>query len=221
MNVQWLGRISHGDALALQERIVARKADDVSVPDELLLLEHDSVFTIGRTPDQSSLRDPAALPAPVVFTNRGGQATWHGPGQLVGYPLLDLRRQGSDLHRYLRTLEEFIIAVCGDFGVSACRRDGLTGVWVEERKIASLGVGVRRWISMHGFALNVCGPLDGFAHITPCGISGVAMTSLEREGAAGATVKCVAEKVAEMFPTFLAGLFWPARSASDVIEGGA
>ena len=202
MNVQWLGRISYADALAIQERVVAQKAEDPAAPDELLLLEHEPVFTIGRTPDQSSLREQAALPAPVVATNRGGQATWHGPGQLVGYPLLDLRRRGSDLHRYLRMLEEFLIAVCRDFGIVARRREGLTGVWVEDRKIASLGVGVRRWISMHGFALNVCGPLDGFANITPCGIVGVTMTSLEREGAAGVTVERVAEKVAQAFPIF-------------------
>ena len=204
MNVRWLGRISYGDALALQEKIVAQKAENLDAPDELLLLEHDSIFTIGRTSDHSSLRDPAALPAPLLAINRGGQATWHGPGQLVGYPLLDLRKRGSDLHRYLRDLEEFLILLCAEFGITASRRDGLTGVWVRDRKIASLGVGVRRWISMHGFALNVCGALDGFAHITPCGIAGVEMTSLEREGAAGVDVGSVAAKVAERFPGFLA-----------------
>jgi lipoyl(octanoyl) transferase len=206
MKVQWLGRIAYADALAMQERLVAAKAGDPDADDELLLLEHESVFTIGRTPDQSSLRDASALPAPVLSINRGGQATWHGPGQLVGYPLLDLRRRGSDLHRYLRELEEFIIAVCAGFGVAARRREGLTGVWVDDRKIASLGVGVRRWISMHGFALNVCGPLEGFAHITPCGIAGVAMTSLEREGAAGVTVEAVAARVGDTFAdAFCAG----------------
>ena len=204
MNVRWLGRIGYGEALAMQERIVAQKAEDRDTPDELLLLEHDSVFTIGRTNDQSSLRDPAALPAPLMAINRGGQATWHGPGQLVGYPLLDLRQRGSDLHRYLRDLEEFLISLCAEFGVAASRCEGLTGVWVGEKKIASLGVGVRRWISMHGFALNVCGPLDGFAHIIPCGIQDVAMTSLEREGAEGVTVESVAAKVAERFPGFFA-----------------
>ena len=203
MNVRWLGRIGYGEALALQENIVAQKAESLDAPDELLLLEHDSVFTIGRTGDHSSLRDPAALPAPLMAINRGGQATWHGPGQLVGYPLLDLRKRGSDLHRYLRDLEEFLILLCADFGVVASRREGLTGVWAGGKKIASLGVGVRRWISMHGFALNVCGALDGFAHITPCGIAGVEMTSLEREGAAGVTVEGVAEKVAERMPGFL------------------
>jgi lipoyl(octanoyl) transferase len=203
MNVRWLGRIGYTEALAMQEEIVAAKAAGPDVPDELLLLEHDSVFTIGRTNDQSSLRDPAALPAPLMAINRGGQATWHGPGQLVGYPLLDLRLRGSDLHRYLRDLEEFLISLCAEFGIAASRREGLTGVWVGEKKIASLGVGVRRWISMHGFALNVCGPLDGFAHIIPCGIQGVTMTSLEREGAEGVTVENVAAKVAERFPAFL------------------
>jgi lipoyl(octanoyl) transferase len=199
MNVRWLGRIGYGEALALQEKIVAQKAEEPGVPDELLLLEHDSVFTIGRTSDHSSLRDPAALPAPLMAINRGGKATWHGPGQLVGYPLLDLKCRGSDLHRYLRDLEEFLISLCADFGVAASRREGLTGVWAGARKIASLGVGVRRWISMHGFALNVCGPLDGFAHITPCGIAGVEMTSLEREGAAGVTVESVATRTGERF----------------------
>ncbi len=204
MNVRWLGRIGYGEALALQEKIVAQKAESLDAPDELLLLEHDSVFTIGRTNDQSSLRDPAALPAPLLAINRGGKATWHGPGQLVGYPLLDLRKRGSDLHRYLRDLEEFLISLCAEFGVAASRREGLTGVWVGEKKIASLGIGVRRWISMHGFALNVCGVLDGFAHIIPCGIAGVEMTSLEREGAAGVSVEGVAEKVAASFAGFLA-----------------
>ena len=204
MNVRWLGRIGYGEALALQEKIVAQKAENLDAPDELLLLEHEPVFTIGRTNDQSSLRDPAALPAPLMAINRGGQATWHGPGQLVGYPLLDLRKRGSDLHRYLRDLEEFLISLCAEFGVAASRREGLTGVWVGEKKIASLGVGVRRWISMHGFALNVCGSLEGFAHIIPCGIAGVEMTSLEREGAAAVTVEGVAEKVAASFAGFLA-----------------
>ena len=103
---RWLGRVAFGDALRMQEEIVARKAADLSLPDEVLLLEHESVFTMGRTPDQSSLRDPAQLPAPLVIIGRGGQATWHGPGQLVGYPLLDLRTRGQDLHRHLRALEE-------------------------------------------------------------------------------------------------------------------
>ena len=200
MKVRWLGRIGYEAALGIQEKIVAEKSDDRDAPDELLLLEHESVFTIGRTPDQSSLRDAAVLPAPVVAINRGGQATWHGPGQLVGYPLLDLRKRGQDLHRYLRDLEEFLIRLCAEHGVAAMRREGLTGVWAAGGKLASLGVGVRKWISMHGVALNVCGPLEGFSHIIPCGIRDVTMTSLEREGARGVSVESVAEKAAALFP---------------------
>ena len=199
MITRWLGRIAYEDALALQNEIVAKKAADLDAPDELLLLEHEPVFTIGRTQDQSSLRDPSALSSPVVVINRGGQATWHGPGQLVGYPILDLRRRGSDLHKYLRELEAVIIAVCARFGVTARRQENLTGVWVQDRKIASIGVGVRKWISMHGFALNVCGKLEGFSQITPCGLTGVTITSLEREGASGVTVEKAAEAVADEF----------------------
>ena len=192
MITRWLGRIAYEDALELQNEIVAKKAADLDAPDELLLLEHEPVFTIGRTQDQSSLRDASALSSPLVVINRGGQATWHGPGQLVGYPILDLRKRGSDLHKYLRELEEVIIAVCGHFSVKAQRQEGLTGAWVQDRKIASIGVGVRRWISMHGFALNVCGELEGFSQITPCGLAGVTITSLEREGVSGLSVEKVA-----------------------------
>lgn len=195
---RWLGRISFEDALRMQEEIVAKKAADLSLPDEVLLLEHESVFTIGRTPDQSSLRDPSQLPAPLIVIQRGGQATWHGPGQLVGYPLLDLRSRGQDLHRHLRTLEKMLIELCGRFGVKAGRREGLTGVWAENRKLASIGVGVRKWISMHGFAINVCGELEGFSHITPCGIAGVEMTSISREAGREISVCEAADAFAEL-----------------------
>ena len=195
---RWLGRVAFGDALRMQEEIVARKAADLSLPDEVLLLEHESVFTMGRTPDQTSLRDPAQLPAPLVIIGRGGQATWHGPGQLVGYPLLDLRTRGQDLHRHLRTLEEMLIELCARFGVVAGRREGLTGVWAGERKLASIGVGVRKWISMHGFAINVCGELEGFSHITPCGIAGVEMTSISREAGREISVQEAADAFAKL-----------------------
>ena len=142
---------------------------------------------------------PRRLPHPLVKINRGGQATYHGPGQLVGYPIIDLRPRGQDLHVYLRTLEEALIEVLAAFGVEARRRDGLTGVWVGERKIASIGVGVRRWIAMHGFALNVCGDLAPFSHITPCGIAGVEMTNVERECRETVSVERAAEAAAEVF----------------------
>lgn len=189
--VEWLGRISYADGLALQEALVARHLAGENA-DTLLLLEHDPVFTIGRTRDRGSLRDPENLPAPVVEIGRGGKATWHGPGQLVGYPVLNLARFGQDLHFYLRALEEALIQGSRALGVPAERREGLTGVWVGPRKLASIGVGARRWISMHGFAINICGELEGFNAITPCGIEGVVMTSLEREGVTGLTVEASA-----------------------------
>jgi lipoyl(octanoyl) transferase len=181
LHVHWLGRKDFASALALQEKIVAAKREDPSQLDELLLLEHEPVYTIGRTPDQSSLLGAAHLPHPLVAINRGGQATYHGPGQLMGYPIIDLRRCGQDLHKYLRWLEQLLIELLAEHGIAASRRESLTGVWVGGRKIASIGVGVRHWITMHGFALNVCGDLSPFNHIVPCGINNVAMTSMEKE----------------------------------------
>jgi len=203
LNFSWLGRLPYAEALALQEDLVARKLADPAEPDTLLLLEHDPVYTIGRTPDRSSLREDAALPHPLVVTGRGGQATYHGPGQLIGYPILDLKPRGQDLHRYLRALEEMLIAVCARCGVAARRRAGLTGVWVGEKKIASIGIGVRRWVSMHGFALNVCGDLRGYDAITPCGIAGVEMTSLNRETGRAMSVEAAAAMVASMCDGYL------------------
>ncbi len=181
MKLRWLGRLSYADGLAMQDEIVANKSRDPAAPDELLLLEHEPVYTIGRTPDQSSLRDATHLPHPLFQINRGGQATYHGPGQLVGYPLIDLHHYVRDLHLYLRWIEEVLIELVALYGITGTRRQGLTGVWVQQRKIASIGVGVRRWITMHGFALNVGGDLSPFGAITPCGISDVTMTSIEHE----------------------------------------
>jgi lipoyl(octanoyl) transferase len=181
LSIRWLGRVAFADALALQEKLVAEKRVNHSLGDELLLLEHEPVYTIGRTPDQSSLRGVAHLPHPLFPINRGGQATYHGPGQLIGYPIIDLRECGQDLHRYLRWIEALLIETLSAFGATATTRSGLTGVWIEDRKIASIGVGVRHWITMHGFALNVCGDLAPFDQIVPCGIANVTMTSIERE----------------------------------------
>jgi lipoyl(octanoyl) transferase len=192
LRVRWLGRMGFADALALQEQIVASKRSVRDLPDELLLLEHDPVYTIGRTPDKSSLLGQKDLPYPLFAINRGGQATYHGPGQLVGYPIVDLRRYGEDLHRYLRWLEQVLIQFLARYQITAQQREGLTGVWVQQRKIASIGVGVRHWITMHGFALNVCGDLSPFGHIIPCGISNVAMTSMKKEIGGSLSVPAVA-----------------------------
>ena len=158
---------------------------------------------MGRTRDESSLREETLLPHPVHRTNRGGQATYHGPGQLVGYPVLDLAVFRRDLHAYLRFLEDVLITLLDHHGVKGERVDGKTGVWVGNRKIASLGVGVRKWISMHGFAINICGDLAPFQHITPCGLPGVEMTSLEAEGAKGVTVESCAQEVGVIFNELL------------------
>ena len=204
--IRWLGRVDYAGGLTLQEEIVARHLSGEAA-DTLLLLEHEPVFTIGRTPDRTSLGDPAALPAPLVEISRGGKATWHGPGQLVGYPILNLMRYGRDLHHYLRALEDALIRGCHALGVPAQRSPGQTGVWADPgRKLASIGVGARRWISMHGFAINVSGALGGFDAITPCGIDGVVMTSLEREGAAAMTVEAAATHFAPYLLESLATL---------------
>ncbi len=199
LQVHWLGRTDFANVLALQEEIVAKKRADPSHPDALLLLEHEPVYTIGRTPDQSSLLGAAHLPHPLFAINRGGQATYHGPGQLMGYPIIDLRGCGQDLHKYLRWLEQLLIEILAQYEIEATQRASLTGVWIDDRKIASIGVGVRHWITMHGFALNVCGDLSPFNQIVPCGIDNVAMTSMEKETGQPFSVETVAtafEKIA-------------------------
>ncbi len=199
-SVYWLGRVEYGVALARQESCVE---EAVAGNETLLLLEHEPVYTIGRTRDVSSLGDVASLPHPVIETNRGGQGTFHGPGQLVGYPILNLGNRGRDLHRYLRFLEEVLIQSCSELGVTAIRQEGLTGVWVQDRKIASLGVGLRKWVTMHGFAINICNPLDAFQHITPCGIQNVQMTSLDLETGKIHSVESFAEIVQRQFLNLL------------------
>jgi lipoyl(octanoyl) transferase len=198
LSIRRLGRVTFAAALLLQEKLVAGKRVNQSLGDELLLLEHEPVYTIGRTPDQSSLRGVAHLPHPLFPINRGGQATYHGPGQLIGYPIIDLRQCGQDLHRYLRWIEALLMETLAEVGIVATTRPGLTGVWIEGRKIASIGVGVRHWITMHGFALNVCGDLAPFDQIVPCGIANVSMTSIERETGRERSVSELASRVEEI-----------------------
>jgi lipoyl(octanoyl) transferase len=197
MKILTPGRMSFEAALALQENLVAELQSGRG-EETLVLLEHEPVFTIGRTRDRSSLRQN--LPHPVFETNRGGQATFHGPGQLVGYPVLDLSRRGRDLHRYLRFLEDLLIGLSAGYGVTAQNREGLTGVWVGPRKLASLGVGVRKWVSMHGFAINITREsTEAFAHITPCGLTGVEMTSLAHESGAAIPLEDALARTVDLF----------------------
>jgi lipoyl(octanoyl) transferase len=177
------GRVPYARAWERQEALrEARIAGEI--PDTVLLLEHPDVVTLGRGADESNLvLDERALREAgyeLYRVNRGGDVTWHGPGQLVGYPILDLGARGRDVHRYLRDLEGVLIATLGDFGIAARRREGLTGVWLDERrKIASIGIGVRRWVTLHGFALNVCCDLERFDAIVACGLRDVEMTSVQ------------------------------------------
>jgi len=191
------GRMDYKEALNLQNKFVDGIINKTG-EETLILLEHEPVYTIGRTRDQSSLG--SSMPHPVFETNRGGQATYHGPGQLTGYPILDLNQRGRDLHRYLRFLEDFLIKFSSTYGVEAERREGLTGVWVGPRKLASLGVGVRKWVSMHGFAINVMGKsTEAFTHITPCGLAGVEITSIEREAKTCIDFEDSMERAANLF----------------------
>jgi lipoyl(octanoyl) transferase len=146
IHTRWLGRIGWQGAYTLQEELLEQRAAG-DIPDTVLLLEHDPVITIGRTPDKTSLLAAEMQKIPVIETNRGGQATYHGPGQLVAYLIYDLTQRTKDLHLHLREIEDLLLRVCSDTGVTAQRREGLTGVWVGERKLASIGVGVRRWIT--------------------------------------------------------------------------
>lgn len=184
MRVDWLGRNQdYNEVLELQERIRASQEEHSGKFEPvLLLLEHSPVYTMGRTRDQSSLGDREKLPYPVVEINRGGQATYHGPGQLVGYPIVNLEYLGRDLHDFVHGMELCLIAACKEYGVNARQREGLVGIWVEDRKMASIGVGVRKWISMHGFAINMTREsVVPFHYITPCGIADVTITYLEGE----------------------------------------
>ena len=181
------GRVPYDEALAwqrglAQDRIAGRLAHDV-----LLLLEHPPVITLGRSSRAENVLAPDAEGIAVFEIERGGDVTYHGPGQLVGYPILDLTHHRQDLHWYLRTLEQALIDALAQLGIPAERNPGYTGVWTSagKRKIASIGVHVKQWVTWHGFALNVTTDLSGFDRIVPCGISGVEMTSIEREGGRG------------------------------------
>lgn len=185
LRVADLGRRPYVEVLELQRELCRARQDGRIRDDLLLLVEHDPVVTLGRGARDTSLPlAPEALRArgvEVFEVERGGDVTFHGPGQLVGYPILDLNRLRPDLHWYLRTLEEALIRGLGTLGIPAERNPGLTGVWTRGRKIASLGIHVKQWITFHGFALNVSTDLDYFDLIVPCGIPGVRMTSVRRE----------------------------------------
>jgi len=175
LDVRRLGRKPYGEVHELQRTLVAdRIAGDVG--DTLLLTEHEPVLTVGRGTADEELRALEATGIPVVEVERGGEATYHGPGQLVVYPILALPEGRRDLHRYLRDLEEVVLGVLADLDIEGTRRPGLTGVWIGDRKVCSIGVAVRRWVTWHGLALNLHTDLAPFRRFHPCGLSPDVMT---------------------------------------------
>ncbi len=180
-----LGRIPYADAWALQKTLVDQRARG-EIADTVLVCEHDPVFTVGRRRDaMANVLQPGGTP--VVEVERGGDVTWHGPGQLVAYPILLLEGANRDLHAHLHRLEQGMIDVCADFGVAAGRDPRNTGCWVNGRKVGSVGIACRRWVTWHGLALNVDCDLAWFHRIHPCGFDAGIMTSLAREAAEDAS----------------------------------
>ena len=196
--VTQLGRLPYADGLALQEELRARRQDG-SIPDTLLLLEHPPVYTRGRRTLASDLPMGEewylAQGIEVHDVDRGGRVTYHGPGQLVGYPIMEI----GDVVEYLRVMERAVIQALGDEGVEARIRDGLTGVWVDDRKIGSIGVHVQRGVTTHGFAVNVDNDLQPFEWVVPCGIDNVRMTSLYKETGRTGGMSCFRKRVAWRF----------------------
>lgn len=198
LNIYDLGLTEYRDAWDLQRKaqqllIKQKKAsrkpsplinEEKQVHDMLFFVEHPHVYTLGKSGDYENLlkglAELAQIDAEFIEIDRGGDITYHGPGQVVGYPIFDLDQHCTDIHKYLRYLEEVIIRTCADFGIKAARIDGLTGVWVDNEKICAMGIRCSRWVTMHGFALNVNTDLSYFDHIVPCGISDKAVTSMQK-----------------------------------------
>ena len=198
-----LGVMPYAAALELQREVARRVISGEIAEDVLLLVEHPPVVTLGRASREDHLlASPELLRArgaELFEVERGGDVTFHGPGQLVGYPILDLKRHRQDLHWYLRQVEEALIRTLAGIGIVAGRQAGQTGVWTGGRKIASIGVHAREWVTWHGFALNVSTDLSWFELMVPCGIAGVSMTSIERETGESLPLEVVADRVLSSF----------------------
>jgi lipoate-protein ligase B len=204
--VRWLGRVEYGEAWALQCELAARRAVS-EIPDTLLLLEHPPVYTTGKRNAESNLRLPAeALGAPIIVSDRGGDITFHGPGQLIAYPIIDLRAAGLGVVDYVRNLEEVVMRTLRDYGIESGLECGLTGVWIGSEKIAAIGVRVSRpggasgaWVTTHGVALNIEVDLAWFDRIVPCGISDRGVTSMRKVLGHASPLGDVAEHLAANF----------------------
>jgi lipoyl(octanoyl) transferase len=215
LRVRYFGRLPYREAWAMQRELVARRQRD-EIDDQLLLLEHDPVVTLGRDGGAESLLcAPDALAArgvELVESDRGGNATYHGPGQVVAYPILDLRPDRKDLHRLVKDLEQVMVDTCADYGVTAAPLAGAPGVWLRDpdRKIGAIGVRVGRWVTHHGVALNVNTDLRAFDVIVPCGIADKGVTSLERELGRRIPLAEVMERMAGHFARRFDRLLLPA-----------
>jgi lipoyl(octanoyl) transferase len=204
--IRRLGTISYAKGLALQADLVQQRQRQL-VPDTLLLLEHYPVFTLGRNARAANVLLPVevlrARGFDVFETGRGGDVTYHGPGQIVGYPIIDLAPDRCDVHRYVRDLEEVMIRACADFGVSAERVSGLTGAWVAGAKVGAIGVRISRWVTSHGFALNVVTDLAPFGLIVPCGLRDRPVTRLADLASAVPAIEDVYQSLARHFGSVL------------------
>jgi len=203
LHARWLGSVPYADALALQKELVAQRRDG-RIPDQLLLLEHPHVITLGSSSHREHIliddAERALLGIELFESGRGGDVTYHGPGQLVGYPIFDLKPDRCDVHRYVRDIEEALIRALRTFDLSASRKTGLSGVWIADQKIAAIGVRVSSgWITSHGFALNVNTQLAFFDAIIPCGIRDHGVTSMQRALAHDITVTDVNDAVIHAF----------------------
>ena len=200
----WHDQVDYARALEWQEQQVVRRQQALA-PDTLMLLQHGPVITLGRGAKRDNIRqDTEALSrqgVPVFETGRGGDVTYHGPGQVVGYPIIDLRPDRRDVHRYVRDLEEVLIRTAADYGIQADRVKGLTGIWVGSEKLAAIGVRISRWVTSHGFGFNVTTNLSHFEMIVPCGIPGKGVTSLRALLGEDVLLMQVAERLAAHFGT--------------------
>lgn len=226
-----IGRIPYREAWDLQRRLQKQLIDQKlrfraapeegkPISDSLLFVEHPHVYTLGKSGNAGHLLKSAAelneIEAEFIENDRGGDITYHGPGQIVGYPILDLDRHFTDVHKYLRYLEEVIIKTCSDFGIKAGRIDGLTGVWVGQQKICAMGIRCSRWVTMHGFALNVSTDLSYFDHIVPCGISDKKVSGLSVLAGRSLDITEVKERIAVHFANQFGAQAVSGKTLSDL-----
>lgn len=196
VEARFVGKLGYREAHALQAALVEARIRG-EIADQLLLLEHPPVFTLGRSAKTEHLLNVGSID--VVETGRGGDVTYHGPGQLVGYPIVDLNPDRRDVRKYIASLEETMIQIAARYGVRARRVEGLNGAWVGDRKIGAVGVRIRRWVTMHGFAINGTTRLEDFARIVPCGIQDKSVTSIELETGMVPSVRELADHAARIF----------------------